>query len=240
MKKITLALFLEFALAFAWSRGIAAQGMTYSTSFPLTESSISESGHWIDGQTVGLDWGNVVTTPGRAFGADGSGNFADPTAILTGTWGADQSVEATVFSLNQNSAYYEEVEVRLRSAITAHSNTGYEINFRCTHDGSQYVQIVRWNGPLGNFTYVTEAKGPGIKNGDVVKATIVGSVITAYINGVQVAQGTDTTFTHGNPGMGFYFQGIGTANRDYGFTSLTATSGATAVPSAPKNLRIIG
>ena len=168
---------------------------SYSTNFPATENPISEGGRWINGQAVGLDWKDVRTTAGLAYGADATGNpnFNDPTAVLAGTWGPNQTLQATVHSVNQRSNATEEVELRLRSTITAHRNSGYEVNFRCTHDGSQYVQIVRWNGPLGSFTYVNSAVGPGIRDGDVVKATMIGSTITAYINGAQVVQATDST-----------------------------------------------
>jgi chitodextrinase len=212
---------------------------SYSTSFPLTENPISEGGHWINGASVGLDWSDVRTVAGLAYGTEtGSGGYDDSTAILTGAWGPDQTCQATVHSINQNSNVYEEVECRLRSAISAAFNTGYEINFRCVHDGSQYVQIVRWNGPLGSFTYVNSTTGPGIYDGDVIKATISGSTITAYINNVQIVQGTDRTYTTGNPGMGFYLQGTAN-NSDFGFTSFTATDGSTTdttPPSTPRNL----
>jgi hypothetical protein len=239
MKRLALVSLLELVLL----TGLSAQGGNpYSTSFPLTESPISEGGRWINGQTVGLDWKNVNTTPGRAFGADASGtpNFNDPTALLIGTWGPDQTMQGTVFTVNQQTGnIYEEIEFRLRSNLSAHSNTGYEVNFRCTHDGSQYVEIVRWNGPLGNFTYIQHVGGPGLRDGDTVKATIVGSVITAYINGVQVAQGTDTTFTSGQPGIGFYLHNLANANADYGFKTLTVSSSGGLPPTAPTNLRIV-
>ena len=45
--------------------------------------------------------------------------------------------------------------------------------------------------------------GVRVKTGDVVKATIVGNVITAYLNGIAVGTATDSTYTTGNPGMGF-------------------------------------
>ena len=151
-------------------------------------------------------------------------NYDDSTAILAGAWSANQMAQAQVHTVNQTSSVFEEVELRLRTAISAHSITGYEINFRCTSDGTQYVQIVRWNGPLGDFSILDGRVGPGLHNGDVVKATIVGSTITAYINGTQVVQVTDSTFTSGSPGMGFYIQG-GSASQenDYGFTSFTAS-----------------
>jgi hypothetical protein len=229
-----------FAIVLPLMGRVEGLSATYTTSFAGTETPISEGGHWINGQTVALDWKNVNMKPGLAYGADASGtpNYNDPTALLTGTWGPDQTMQGTVLTVNQQTgSIYEEIEFRLRSTMSAHVNSGYEVNFRATHDGSQYCEIVRWNGPLGNFTYIQHVSGPGLRNGDTVKATIIGNVITAYINGVQVAQGTDSTFTSGNPGIGFYLNGIANANQDYGFTSLTASSVGT-LPSPPLNLRI--
>src|SRR5882724_1286228 len=120
---------------------------------------------------------------------------------------APSPAQAVVHSVNQTSNVYEEVELRLRTTITDHSITGYEINFRCTSDASRYVEIVRWNGPFGSFTYVKTTPGPGIHDGDVIKASIVGSTITVYINDKRVLQGTDRTYTSGNPGLGFFLHG---------------------------------
>ena len=184
---------------------------TYTTKFPLTENPISEQGNWINGKSAGLDWANVGTTSGRAFGLEsGSTGYDDSVALLTGNWGPDQTVEATVYTVNQNDKVWEEVELRLRSALSAHSATGYEINFRCLKTKDAYSEIVRWNGPLGSFTYLQQLKGAqyGVANGDVVKATIVGNVITTYINGVQVGQATDDTYATGQPGMGFFSKGL--------------------------------
>ena len=198
---------------------------SYATNFPLTEYPISEKSRWINGKMAGLDWANVRTTPGLAFGTEtDKAKYDDSTAILAGTWGANQMAQAQVHTVNQDSRIYEEVELRLRTTISAHSITGYEINLRCTTDGTQYAQIVRWNGPLGNFTLLANVKGPGLHDGDTVKATIVGSMITAYINGAQVVQAVDSTYATGSPGMGFYIEG-GSASQqsDYGFTSFSAS-----------------
>jgi hypothetical protein len=206
--------------------GDAPSGQSYSTSFPRTEDPISESGHWINGGTTGIDWGNVQTTPGLAFGTVVSGGppYNDSTAVLAGAWGGDQTAQATVHIANPTSAVYEEVELRLRTTITMHSITGYEFNFRCTSDGSQYVQIVRWNGALNAFTYLNSTTGPGLHDGDVIMTTAVGSTLTSYINGVQQVQWTDPTYPGGSPGVGFYNQGgTPTNNSEYGFTSFTAT-----------------
>ena len=77
----------------------------------------------------------------------------------------------------------------------------------------------------GDFTYLTRAKGSqcGVATGDVVKASMIGNVITAHINGVQVLKATDNTYTGGNPGIGFYLEGASDVNGDFGFTSFTAT-----------------
>ncbi len=246
MKRLFIESQVFFLLALAFLSGAEAIAGTYTTKFPLTENPISQGGYWMNGKTDGLDWSNVTTTPGLAFGTQSGSSangYDDSTALLKGTWGPDQSVTATVRSVNQKGGIvYEEVEIRLRSSLSAHNCTGYEINLRSLKDSSSYVQIVRWNGPLGSFTYLADMRGVqyGISDGDVIKATIVGNVITAYINNVQVAQATDNTFSGGSPGMGFFLRGATGVNSDYGFTSFTASDEAnTLPPSPPKNLRLL-
>jgi len=199
---------------------------TYSTSFPLAENPISEGGKWISGRTAALDWADIRTSAGFAFGTEpGTVKYDDATALLAGAWRPDQTAQATVRSVNQNDKIYEEVEIRLRSSLSPHKATGYEILFRCSKTVNAYTEIVRWNGPLADFTYLKRAHGArfGVGTGDVVKATIVGDVITAYINGEQVLQATDSTYASGNPGMGFYLEQAASVNGDYGFTSFSAS-----------------
>jgi hypothetical protein len=198
---------------------------TYSTHFPLAENPLSERGVWEGGKTVGLDWADVATTPGRAFGLEsGVTGYDDSTALLTGDWGPNQTLEATVYALKPNDKVNEEVELRLRSSLSSHNATGYEVLFRCSKSKDAYAEIVRWNGPLGDFTYLDRHNGSqfGVATGDVVKATMIGNVIKAYINGVQVAQATDSTWATGRPGIGFYLEKATGLNPDYGFTSFTA------------------
>ena len=52
---------------------------------------------------------------------------------------------------------------------------------------------MRWNGPLGSFT-VFDARGIGVHNGDVVKATAVGGPITCYINNTAIFSVNDTAY----------------------------------------------
>ena len=48
---------------------VKTSGNSYTTNFPLTENPISE-GKWINGNDTGLDWANVRSTVGRAFGTE--------------------------------------------------------------------------------------------------------------------------------------------------------------------------
>lgn len=201
---------------------------TYTTNFPLTENPISERGNWINGQAAGVDWANARTTPGFAFGTEsGKVRYGDSAALLTGAWGPDQTAQGTVHTVNQNDNIYEEVELRLRSSFSPHRATGYEVNFRCSKTPNAYTQIVRWNGRLGSFTILKAAQGSqfGVADGDVVKATISGNVITSYINGEQVLQTTDKTYGSGNPGIGFYLERTSGVNAAFGFTKFAATDG---------------
>jgi hypothetical protein len=161
-------------------------------------------------------------------------------AILLGVWGPDQFASATVHSVNQKGgSIYEEVEILLRWSLSAHTARGYEINFRALNSSESYTAIVRWNGPRGDFTYLAQRRGLayGIKDGDEVKATIVGNVITSYINGVAVASARDATYKFGSPGMGFFLQGATGVNGDYGFTTFSALDGVPPPPGRGKGGR---
>jgi hypothetical protein len=93
--------------------------------------------------------------------------------------------------------------------------------------------IVRWNGALGDFTGLASQRGSqfGVADGDVISAKVVGSVITAYKNGVQMAQATDATWATGSPGVGLNLENrlpqCVSTNVEYGFTHFTATDSLT-------------
>ena len=206
-----------------------AKATTYTTSFPLDEESISEGGNWIGGGTEGIDWSDVAVVDNMAIcTVDGSQNpaYDDSTAILTGTWGSNQTVTATLYITNQAAIGYPEAELRLRSAISPYNCTGYEILYSLKNDASCYIGIVRWNGDYGDFTPLASIAGAQYvsTNGSTLKATVVGSTITAFLNGVQVCQADDTTYTNGSPGMGFDIDSSDTdQNGTFGFTHFTAT-----------------
>ena len=153
------------------------------------------------------------------------GDYTDPTALLEGSWGKNQKAKARVFSRNQTEKYYQEVEIRLRSKLSPHLCTGYEVFWRCLKTPNAYVEIVRWNGKVRDWTSLKKLSGAryGVKDGDLVEASIVGNVIKGYLNGVEVISVTDNTFKEGKPGMGFNY-GVGASNQDFGFSSYEVTS----------------
>ena len=71
------------------------------------------------------------------------------------------------------------------SRTTATTARGYECLFN--YEGN--LEIVRWNGPIGNFTPLpltgngAGSLGRDLMTGDVIRCTITGNVIRSYING---------------------------------------------------------
>lgn len=228
----------------------AATNGTYSTTFPLKENPISEAGNWISGAAAGHNlWGDVQTSAGFVFGVSEPTVYGDPTAILTGSWGASQQVHAVIKINSQPTQCCHEIEVRLLSAISNNSITGYEINYSAV-PSNKYVQLVRWNGPNGNFTYIDQLQpSTAASNGDVIdaSATVSGGTVTfTYkINGVTQTftnchctnpkDSGGSAFTSGNPGLGFY------DNQDsnwssFGYSSFSATGpGGTGTGTSPLN-----
>jgi hypothetical protein len=70
-----------------------------------------------------------------------------------------------------------------------------------------------------------ETKGSeyGVKDGDVVRASMIGKILTVYINGAQVIQLSDDKFATGNPGIGYYLEGATGVIGDFGFSNFSAT-----------------
>ena len=229
--------------AAAARRAAAEPVRSYRTRFRQDEDPLSEGGIWVNGKTDGIDWVDIVVRngvayggmsrmavaeqrlqqanldPGATAGAAPVGDYDDPTAVLGGVWGRNQHGKARVFSRNQTEDYFQEVEIRLRSAIAPHSCTGYEVFWRCLKNSSAYAEIVRWNGKAGDFTSLARRTGPdcGVQEGDLVEATVFGNVISSYINGIQILETTDDVFAEGSPGIGFNF-GVGNTNVDSGVT----------------------
>jgi hypothetical protein len=221
----------------------------YSTTFSATENPICDGSpcKWSVPGSVASQWGNVQTAPGLAFGVSEPTQFGDPTAILTGTWGPDQTLQGTI-KVNTIPAQGE-VELRLRMTISSNNIKGYEVLCPTQNNAGYGVQIVRWNGPNGKYAYLPQTGNTGAhqcKDGDVIKATITGSnpvVINVYLNGSTTPftsvtdNGTASNpggaagpWTSGNPGIGFYDSQDNNWSF-FGLSSFTATSGSLAPPT---------
>jgi hypothetical protein len=214
---------------------------SYSTNFELDENPISEGGMWLNGREDGIDWIDVISKNGEAYGAvsrmgvperraeQGNlevaeaapvGDYDDPTAVLTGEWGRNQHGKGRVFSRNPSDDYFQEVQIRLRHTMKPNSCTGYEVFFRCLKSEAGYAEIVRWDGAVGNWTSLQRRVGYeyGVEDGDLIEATIEGNVLKGFINGVEMISVVDDTYASGAPGIGFNF-GVADTNVDHGFTS---------------------
>jgi hypothetical protein len=212
---------------------------TYTTSFSTTENPLSENHNFVNAGTcgdsalcAGANGSNVRSTPGLAFGTQTGAApppYTDSGALVTGSWGNDQFVQIVVSwnGASGTNSEYDEVEIRLRGTLAKNWDRTYNINCRVgTPSANSYIQMGRGNGPPDDFTPpFAELKGPSAacQNGDVITGTVVGSVITAYINGKKVIQATDSVITSGAPGFGFFHQGMHAQNSDFGISSFTAS-----------------
>lgn len=205
-------------------------GQSYAASFTATENPLSQGGRWVNGFTQGLDWSDMASASGLAYGVQRAGYYNDPTALLTGPWAPNQKVSAVVGGV-ANDACSEEIELRLRSMISPHVNSGYEITWRNSTDpNNTYLIIVRWDGGFGRFAYLFDQRGQPrffIQPGDTLSATMTGSLISAYKNSVLLAQVSDATFASGAPGIGMTFAigdpGCSAVAPSFGFTSMAAS-----------------
>lgn len=244
---------------------LSASAQTYTTTFNTgNERPISQSGKWLNGLLDGLDWSNCSITNTSPTGAVGIGaqvdagaggnSYNDSTVCLTGSWGATQSVSCTFWvdrangaNVNQN---YIEAEIKLRTTITSHSITGYELDWSGNIPPLRtgYIFIVRWDGPFGagNFHDITDGgthsgSQYNLSPGDILSATITNTgpnscKIYAYVNGVLWATGTDNScWNSGSPGFGFDFAPVGAGTyadqRLVGFTNFTAQAWPNLQPS---------
>jgi len=223
--------FLLIALCASTVPPSIGPSQTYTTRFEGSEDPLSEAGRW---NNNGLDWTRIRKINGLASGTQTGTNtgiykFDDSYAHLSG-FTPDQEAWGEVSFAKPNTSCIQELEILLRWTSSPHRTTGYECFARCLNGTSSYVQIVRWDGPLGKFTYLADMRGTnyGLKHGDILKASVIGNVITVYLNGVEKARATDDTFKTGNPGIGTFLaceNGLGVgSNSDFGFASFSARS----------------
>lgn len=227
----------------------ATSGHNYTTNFPLTENPISECNSWLNGAANGLDWFNVRTNGSFAFGTQPgctpnppTCNFTDSTAVLVGTWNNNQAAWAKVHLANPTDNSQEEVELRLRTNISAHSIAGYEMQYGSNKvtPGNCYTDIVRWNGALNSFNSLNFDKSSNycLSNGDMIYTTVLGATpnvqLTEYkclaANNFMCQQIKNTTdgasgINSGSTGQGFYLENDSgsPSSTDFGFSSFSST-----------------
>jgi len=199
----------------------------YSTNFSLTENPLSEGGKWVNGKVTGLDWNTPQSASGKAYASVRSGitgsRYDDSVAHLSTSFqsfNANQFAQGTVYRVAgyAPSGSKHEIELLLRFQITAHNARGYEVLWGWDGD----FAIVRWNGPVGDYTAIYSNTFEQLVDGDVVRAEINGSVIKVYKNGALKATGpSNGTFASGQPGVGFWPVDSAT-KENYGWKSYQA------------------
>lgn len=241
MKKISLL--LVCLLTLTAHRGIRQVNNSYVADFSGTVNPLIQKGRWVHGGLNGLDWKDIQVAGGVAYGTQSgvSGFYDDSVAILAGTWANDQTVTSTVHISNtQSGNCFEEIEHWVRTRIGYHEIKGYEINYS-TQPSNPYIGIVAWLGPRGTIGQSTaccflqlgsNCTGVALVENDTIKSTVVGNVITAFVNGVQKCQQTDSSnlYPTGNPGQGHWLHNTNgnsctaALTSDYGNKTLTVTA----------------
>ena len=190
--------------------------LVVTTYFDGTESPLSEAGRW---RKASNPWHHVQKKDGKAMPSAANQSYDDSYALLSG-FPSDVKLRAVVVrSNNLDKSCAHEVELLMRMTDTGTSVKGYEVLL----DWSGTVQIMRWNGAMGNFTPIGDGHlGREVATDDVFEAKIVGNRITAYMNGGVVAEATDSKYTTGQPGVGFFRRSCG-SNSDLSLTSYKAT-----------------
>lgn len=201
--------------------GTTAPNGSYATTFDGTENPISEGGRWYRSNNP---WTNVRTGNGIAYGTNGVTNqYDDSYALLSGAFGPDQTIEAVIQRDNTAQGETHEVELLLRFSDDNNNARGYE----CLFNWAGGVQVVRWNGGMGNFTVINTNQvnyfSRPLVTGDTIKASIVGSVISLYINGQLIVTASDTAIASGQPGMAFFVRPGGSTTL-LALTSYSVTS----------------
>jgi hypothetical protein len=217
---------------------LAANAATYTTSFPLTENPVSEGGVWTH---AAPSWTQVATTPGFAHSTmPGVSYYSDSYAFLSG-FGNDQQVDLVV---KRNSPVTGEIEALLRFSKSGDATFGYE----CLLNYAGSMELASWDGPVGTFTLLVSGNANATPvNGDILRAKITGNhIVVSFIhNGSEtvVIDYTDANNRHpsGQPGMGFFWNGSGGTNTDFGISQFTARDlnvPDEGPPGAPTNVRI--
>jgi hypothetical protein len=196
---------------------------SYSTTFSLTENPITEGGIWTGGLDEGQVWTDVETSGGLALATQDPGVAAPPyddsLACLSG-FPPNHYASAVLFSNSPTGVH--ENELLLRWKITPNFTRGYEVSIAATGE----INIIRWNGPLNDWTILGNPTASSVADGDTWYAEIIGNIITVKRNGGVVViydiSGDPTIWSDGDPGIGFFVKGATSAVNTFAWTSFLA------------------
>jgi len=207
---------------------IGVGGVSFSSLFTGSENPLSESGAWQKNgsnswQVVKKLSGNAVPSSVNAGGAPSGPPFDDNYVYLSsGTFSSSNyEIKAEVY---KGTATSGECELLFCIADTTTTARGYEC--LCNIGGG--VDIVRWEGALNSFTPLSRDGGGGytdpngLSDGDWLRATKINNTFTFYYSRAAtpttwnlIGATTNSTFTDGQPGIGFFQRDSG--NLDFGF-----------------------
>jgi hypothetical protein len=209
--------------------------ISYSTSFDVDESPLSEGGKWKHNNPW---FTKVVANGGKAYGTQPNpanpGLYEDSYAFLGGMGFPPNQYASAHIHKSATIGGYMEVELQLRVSDSANSTRGYECFL---HQAGAYISIARWSGapmsgPAG-ITYFDILGGAdnvtAPQDGDLFEAQIVGNIVTVKLAGstlltLDVSQFDGVVINSGDPGIGFDAGGSGaeTPNASYGFKDFFA------------------
>lgn len=201
-----------------------AASTNFVTAFPTVENPLSQGGIWDRGLQEGLKWTDPKVTANGcvAVSSPTPNRYDDAIAVLKTVanggprnFAANQYVQAVLYKAGgyTGGGGAHECELWLRGLITANSATAYECSIGISAAFAVYAFVVRWNGVEGDYTaLISPAEGNGSysntpttpANGDVYRAEITGTTIKLYQNGILILQVTDSTYSSGQPGLGFW------------------------------------
>lgn len=189
---------------------------SYSTSFPASQTPVSEGGNWILPWPAQFPTGMNSIAGVGAFGDAASSGFQDSVSTLVGTnYGPTQVFDCVVAITGGYGA--AEVEIHARTTFDTSHIYLYEIDII---PAATRIDLVRWNGGFGDVSLLNTGTLGAVADGDhfTVSVTNSGSdvLITAAHKGVTIVSVTDTApnarYLAGNPGMGGDIGGSGSPN----------------------------
>lgn len=141
-----------------------------------------------------------VVSAGTGFKVVSNVCVGNATGEQASTWGAryykDQGASFTIATTNPpNDAYSQALGFRMVKPYDFTSDM-YQISVGNTA-GAGYIDIYKLVGGAYTLLGSRITLGAALVIGDVCKATVVGSTITVYINGVSKGTRTDSTITEG-------------------------------------------